>query len=179
VECLDGQGPDDLRELVILCAAHLQVQTKKEKNLDAARKQAERCLTSGDPRAKWNEMIVAQGADLAAFERKLKRVSTAKVTAEVVSEKSGFVAESNARILGEVIRDLGGGRFTKESSINYDVGVDRMAKPGEHVEKEGVLCRIHAASYDQAKMAEARLRAAFVVSPKPIKPTPLVVGVIQ
>jgi pyrimidine-nucleoside phosphorylase len=179
VECLDGKGPDDLRELVILCAAHLLVQTKKAKNLDAARKQAGQCLSSGAPRAKWNEMIVAQGADLKAFERKLVPAATAKVTTKIFADKAGHISKCDAKLIGEVIRDLGGGRFTKESSINYDVGVDRMAKPGERVEKGGVLCRIHAASYEQAKMAEDRLRAAFAISTKPVKPAPLVIGVIQ
>ena len=33
VACLDGQGPDDLRQLVLDFAAHLLVQTKKSKSL--------------------------------------------------------------------------------------------------------------------------------------------------
>ena len=103
-------------------------------------------------------MIVAQGADLKAFNRKLTLDSTAKVVVEVKSEKAGYISKCDARIIGEVIRDLGGGRLTKESAINYDVGVDQIAKPGERVEKSGVLCRIHAADSASAKVAAARLR---------------------
>jgi len=179
IECLEGGGPVDLLELVLDSAAHLLVQTEKAKSLVAARKHAADCLKSGAPRAKWDEMIVAQGADLKAFNRKLTLDSTAKVTAEVVAERSGFVTKCDARIIGEVIRDLGGGRFTKESAINYDVGVDRIAKPGEPVEKSGVLCRIHATDYEQAKLAEARLKTAFEISPKHPAKTPLVIGIIS
>ena len=50
-----------------------------------------------------------------------------------------------------MIRDLGGGRLTKDSQINYDVGVDQIAKPGERVEKSGMLCRVHAADSAQAR----------------------------
>ncbi|MEY4918803.1 MAG: Pyrimidine-nucleoside phosphorylase, partial [Verrucomicrobiota bacterium] len=89
VECLDGKGPADLLELVIDSAAHLLVQTEKSKSIAAARKLAQDCLNSGAPRAKWDEMIVAQGADLKAFSRKLALDSTAKVVAEVKSEKAG------------------------------------------------------------------------------------------
>ncbi len=90
VECLDTgradllvsqaaqqRGPADLRQLVIECAAHLLVQTRKSKSLPAARKLAEDCLNSGAPREKWDEMLVAQGADLDAFNRKLALDSTA------------------------------------------------------------------------------------------------------
>ena len=170
VECLENKEPNDLRELVIDSAAHLLVQTKKSKSLAAARKLAEECLNSGEPRKKWDEMIVAQGADLKAFNRKLVNDSTAKVVAEAKSDQSGFVSKCNARIIGEVIRDIGGGRLSKDSQINFYVGVDKMAKPGERLEKSTVLCRIHAADSAQAKAAILRLKTAFEISAKrPIK----------
>ena len=133
VLALEGRGPNDLRELVLACAAHLLVQTGKAKTLDAALKQAGDCLASGKPREKWNEMLAAQGADLAAFNRKLALDHTAPVVVELKAPASGFVSRCDARIIGEVVRDLGGGRFTKESGINYDVGVDALAKPGEPI----------------------------------------------
>jgi pyrimidine-nucleoside phosphorylase len=154
----------DLRSLVLDCSANLLVQTRKAKSLAAAREAAEDCLTSGEPRKKWDEMLVAQGTDLEAFNRKLRRDSTAKVVAEVKSPKAGYVSRSDARTIGEVIRDLGGGRLKKESAINYDVGVDRMAKPGKRVEKSGVLCRVHAASQPEAEAAITRLKSAFEIS---------------
>jgi len=162
----EGRGEGrDLRRLVLDCAEHLLVQTRKSKSLAAARKLAEDCLNSGGPRKKWDEMIVSQGADLKAFNRKLSLDSTASVTAELKSGKSGYVSKCDARIIGEVIRDLGGGRLTKESTINYDVGIDQIAKPGERVEKSGVLCRVHAANAAQAGAAVARLKTAFEISP--------------
>ena len=177
VECLESgradlpvsraaqqRGPTDLRSLVLDCAAHLLVQTEKSKSLAAARKLAEDCLNSGEPRKKWDEMIVAQGADLKAFNQKLALDSTAPVVVELKSGKSGYISKCDARIIGEVIRDLGGGRLTKDSAINYDVGVDRIAKPGERVEKSGALCRVHAANAAQAGAAAERLKTAFEIS---------------
>jgi pyrimidine-nucleoside phosphorylase len=179
VDCLENKGPDDLRQLVIDCAAHLLVQTKKTKSIATARKLAEDCLDSGAPRTKWDEMIVAQGADLKAFNKKLWLDSTAKVVAGVKSEKSGYVSKCDARVIGEVIRDLGGGRLTKDSIINFDVGVDRITKPGERVEKSGVLCRVHAANSASAKAAGARLKTAFEISTRRPVVAPLVHEVIQ
>jgi len=173
------RGPTDLRELVLICAAHLLVQTRKAKSLAAARKVAEDCLHSGEPRRKWDEMIVAQGADLVVFNKKLSLDSTAPVVLELKSPRAGFISKCDARIIGEVIRDLGGGRLTKESAINYDVGVDKIFKPGERAEKSAVLCRIHAADSVQAKMAIARLTMAFEISLKRPAKIPLVIEVIQ
>jgi pyrimidine-nucleoside phosphorylase len=179
VDCLENKGPNDLRELVIDCAAHLLTQTKKSKSFPAARKFAEDCLNSGTPRAKWDEMLVAQGADLKAFNRKLELDATAQVVIEVKSQTAGFISKCDARIVGEVIRDLGGGRLAKESVINREVGVDQIAKPGERVEKSGTLCRVHAADAESAKIAAARLKKAFEVSPKRPAKTPLIAEIIS
>jgi pyrimidine-nucleoside phosphorylase len=164
------RGPTDLLELVLDCAAHLLVQT---------RKQAMDCLNSGAPRRKWDEMLVAQGADLDAFNKKLALDHTAPVVVELKAEKPGFVAKCDARLISEVIRDLGGGRLTKKSGINYDVGIDRLAKPGEAVKKNSVLARIHAANPSQAESASARLKVAFEISAKPVKAAPLILEIIQ
>ena len=124
-------------------------------------------------------MIVAQGANLNAFNKKLLLASTAKMVVEVKAGKSGYISKCDARLIGEVIRDLGGGRLTKESSINFDVGVDRLAKPGERVEKLGGLCRVHAADSATAKMAVTRLQNAFEISSKKTVPVKRVHAIID
>jgi pyrimidine-nucleoside phosphorylase len=182
VACLEPggvRGIEDLRMLVLDCAAHLLVQTGKSRSPAPARKLAEDCLSSGEPRRKWDEMLIAQGADLKAFNKKLQRDSTAKVVTGVKSEKPGYISQCDARIIGEVIRDLGGGRLTKESAVNYDVGVDQIIKPGERVASGGILCRLHAADSGQAAAAVARLKTAFEVSVKRGRPAPLLVEVIS
>jgi thymidine phosphorylase len=174
-----GEGcPEDLRELVLTCAAHLLVQTGKAKSLEAARKQAEESLASGAPRNKWDEMLVAQGADLGGFNRKLALDHTAAVVVELTSPSAGFVSRCDARIIGEVIRDLGGGRVTKESAIDHDVGVDRLLKPGERVQAKATLCRVHAKTNAEAKAALVRLRSGFKVSARRPATTPLVAQVV-
>jgi pyrimidine-nucleoside phosphorylase len=174
VHCLENKGPEDLRRLALECAAHLLTQTKKSKLVADGRRLAESCLNSGAPRAKWDEMLIAQGADLKAFNRRLRLDSIAPVVLELTTGEGGFIAKCDAQIIGEVVRDSGGGRLTKESIINYGVGVDRIAKPGECVGKGSVLARIHASSRAQAASAISRLQLAFEISAKPHKIAPLI-----
>ena len=171
--------PADLKELVIACAAHLLVQTGKAKALDAARESAATCLASGEPLRKWNEMLAAQGADLAAYEKKLAKDHTAPVVVELKALHSGYVADCDARILGEAVRELGGGRLTKESQLDYDVGVDRLIKAGEAVQAGHALARIHAATESEAQAARGRLQGAFTLSAEPPASAPLIVEVIE
>jgi thymidine phosphorylase len=93
--------------------------------------------------------------------------------------RGGYISRCDSRVVGEVIRDLGGGRLTKDTVIQTDVGVDMMFKPGERVNPEHSLCRIHARTEREADNAAERLRTAFEFSFKrPVIP-PLIVEVID
>ena len=178
VQCLEGRGPADLQTLVIECAASLLVQTDKAPGMTEARQAALACLASGAPRRKWDELIAAQGADLDAFRSKHQLDHTAPVVVECLSEEDGFVHKCDARVIGEIVRDLGGGRMTKASVIQPEVGVDALAKPGEEIRRGAVLGRIHAVSSEQAEAARARLKTAFVFSPLPLPSQPLIVDTL-
>jgi len=178
IHCLEGRGPADLRELVIDCAAQLLQQTGRADSLVVAREQAAKCLDSGQPRRKWDELVVAQGGALDAFQRKLVAGPTAQIVRELKAERTGYVARCDARIIGEVIRDLGGGRLTKETVIQPDVGIDELAKPGESRKAGEVLCRIHASTEASADAAAVRLKEAFAMTDEPSAAQPLIHEVI-
>ena len=175
VQCLEGRGPADLQALVVECAASLLVQTRKSPDLASAREAARACLMSGAARRKWDELIAAQGADLDAFHAKLQQEHTAPVALECRASQDGFVSHCDARIVGEIVRDLGGGRMTKASVIQPDVGVDQLAKPGDEIRHGAVLGRIHAATQAEAEAAVARLQTAFGFSQSPQPMPPLIV----
>ena len=164
VKCLQGKGPPDLEQLVVECAAQLLSQAGPGGCIEELRQQALGVLRSGKALAKWEELLAAQGADLTAYREKLKRDSIAKSVTTVPAPRAGFVQRCDARIVGEVVRDLGGGRLQKDSGIDYAVGVDDIAEPGERVGQGTPLCRIHASNEHQAEDAVALLNGAFVIS---------------
>jgi len=178
VQCLEGTGPAELVEMVVDCAAHLLLLTHKADDLDPARAQAHETLTSGAPRRKWDEMLLAQGADLDAFYAKLQRDQTASVVAAVLAPSGGFLEHVDAQVIGEVIRDLGGGRMTKESAVDLDIGVDQIRSRGARIEQGATLCRIHAQTSEQAAKAQQRLSTAFSLSQSPVQLSPRVLEVI-
>lgn len=152
VDCLQGRGPDDLRDLVIECAAHLLVLTRAIPKIEAARVSAADCLKSGAAYKRFRVMLEAQGANLSAFDEKLKQ---AVPLVDLRSERAGHITDCNARIIGEVVRDLGGGRAHIDARIDHAVGIDRMAKPGDLIDKGSILCRIHGVSQVPVKLLSA------------------------
>jgi pyrimidine-nucleoside phosphorylase len=179
VDCLEGHGPADVVRLVVECAASLLVQTGRAVKMERARDEARAMLSSDKPRTIWTQMIRAQGADLNAFEQKLTLDSCAPVLRELRVERAGHVMAVDARIVAEVVRDLGGGRLTKESAVNLDVGLDRLAKPGVRVERGETLCRVHALTEPAADTALRRLHDAFVIGETPPAARELILGVVE
>lgn len=175
VECLEGRGPDDLEHLVAECAAHLLMLSGRAKDIAAAREQALQMLRSRKPLAKWEAMLAAQGTDIEAY-HKANTSRFAPAITEVRAEHTGFVERCDARIIGEVVRDLGGGRMNKDSKIDPLVGIDQIVKPGERVERGAVLCRVHAAKEHQMR---ERLQTAFTISDRAPNSPPLVREVVQ
>ncbi len=178
VACLEGRGPADLQHLVLECAASLLVQTGQIPDPEKARAHAAACLASGEPRQKWTELLTAQGADIAAFDRKLARDHTAPVVVALPSDRPGFITRCDARLIGEIVRDLGGGRLTKETRLNHEVGIDHLAKPGDACSVGTVLGRVHAHSREAAQTAAGRLKNAFEIAAGPPSNRPLICEVI-
>jgi pyrimidine-nucleoside phosphorylase len=166
VQCLEDEGPSDLKQLVIQCAAHLLVLTQKARDIGDACLRVEEVLHSGAPRRKWDELLAAQGADMDAFAKKLQRDHTAPVVVAVKASHSGFITRCDARIIGEVVRDIGGGRLTKEAAIDPDVGVDEIAAIGTQVKAGDVLCRVHLRN-DSADAVQ-RIASAFEIADAPL-----------
>jgi thymidine phosphorylase len=131
-------------------------------------------LDSVLPRRKFEEMIVAQGADLEAFNQRLKQESNAPVVRELLAAREGYVLKCDARIIGEVVHFLGGGRTARTDAINFEVGVDRLMKPGYAVGRGLALARVHAEDEAGAELAVQRLESAFVIGAEPPNLQPLI-----
>lgn len=174
VRCLDCYGPDDLQELSVDLAANLLVETGRSDSLTKARQKALEKLVSGESRKAFNQMVEAQGGDLAAMEEKLAMDSTASVVMDLDTPDEGFITHADARIIGEVVRDLGGGRVTKDSVIDHSVGLDEIAKPGEPFGRNSTLARVHAGDRASAEAALDRLKHAFEFNPDPTEVPPLI-----
>jgi thymidine phosphorylase len=167
-----------LRELVLNLAAHLLVQCGLANSFELALSNARHCLDSGQPLFKFHEMLAAQGADLEAFEKKLKLDHTAPVVVELKAAGDGLFTGMDARIVGEVVRDLGGGRLHKDSVIQPEVGLDQLAPVGDAVLRGAIICRVHAMTEAEAETAVQRLRTSFNLSiARPDEP-PLIEAIV-
>ncbi len=126
IATLDGNGPDDLRELVVALAS--QVLSASGLDGDPARVRA--ALADGTARARFDRWVGAQGGDLDAP----RSLALAPGREEVDAERDGVLADLDALAVGRAARALGGGRSRKDQELDLGVGVELHAKIGDPVE---------------------------------------------
>ncbi|MGB6220554.1 thymidine phosphorylase [Haloferula sp.] len=155
LECLDGGGPADLRELVLDLA---------EKISPVSRKELEALLDDGSARRKFDEIVQAHGGDPADLPN-LAKIHQAPMIRELPAPDTGTIVAVDAGLIGQASLQLGAGRSRATDAVNPAVGFDQILKCGEHVHQGKPLCRIHADNLVDFEMASALLDQAFKIQP--------------
>jgi pyrimidine-nucleoside phosphorylase len=178
IETLHGGGPQDFREHCLEVAGHLLVLAGKAKTLRAARARLENALADGSAFAKFKQLVAAQGGDARVVDVP-DLLPQAPLIETVVSPRSGYLAEVNAREIGLAAVDLGAGRAKKSDSIDHAVGLVVHHKVGDRVQRGEPLFTVHANDAAKLEAAKARALAAHKFSAKKVKPLPLFYKVLK
>lgn len=150
---MDKTHKDLYDECVTVASFMYQVSTgKSEEEATAAVKGT---ITDGSALAKLYDLIKIQGGDVDDLYQK-----ETKNTVEVKAIASGEVAKVTALLIGEVSVALGAGRLTKESALDYDAGVELVAKAGDTITEGDVIAKLYSNSAITAAEV-AKVQAAF------------------
>ena len=168
----------ELLELCLTLGANILTLAGLAADETEAREKLMGTIRDGSALRKLAEMVEAQFGDpRAVYDFSL--LPQAPVMLEVPSERAGFVAHIEAEDVGLVSMQLGGGRVTKESTIDLAVGVVLHKKVGDRVEAGESLGTIHAPDAEKAAAAAALLRKCYALSDEGVKNAPFINGVVR
>ncbi|MDE7122221.1 MAG: thymidine phosphorylase, partial [Oscillospiraceae bacterium] len=127
--------------------------------LQECRYQALQALESGKALAKFAEMIAAQGGDPTVTDQpeKLPHSRTSKI---LFSDKSGYLASIRSEEIGLACLELGAGRTSANSQIDYGAGVLLYHQIGDEIRNGDILCEIHSDSDARCEQAIQRIEKA-------------------
>ena len=166
--------PPRMHEACLALGAEVMVRGGLAHTLHDARTRLLHALDSGAAIEHFARMVTALGGpgDLVlAFERDLP---SAPIHVDVMAEDDGVIRAIDARRLGELVVDLGGGRRHPDDRIDVAVGLDRVAAVGDAVHAGEPLLRLCLRDVEQIEWARARALAAFEIG-EPVPPVALVV----
>ena len=158
IETLKGGGPADTRMLMIELTALMCERAGVIADRATARRELFERLDDGRALDVFRRMVEAHGGDACVIDDPLRLPQPGAVV-EVPAPRDGIVADVDARQVGRVVLQLGGGRTTTDDVIDPAAGVDRLVQAGETVARGQPLMRLLACD---AARAEALLQEAAV-----------------
>ena len=177
IETLHGKGPEDFREHCLLIASHMLSLAGKSTDLLENRRMVEQTISNGKGWEMFRKLVIAQGGDV-SFVDHPELLPHSPLQETVYSPVDGYIAEINAKIVGEVSVVMGAGRAKKGDLLNYGVGLKILRKVGDHVTKGQPLFEVHAQDSNSMEMAKVNVINAFSWSPQPVMPLPIFYDVI-
>ncbi|MFH1905864.1 MAG: thymidine phosphorylase, partial [Chloroflexota bacterium] len=172
IETLHGGGPKDLIEHCLRVSAHMLVLGEIAKNTAVGYEMARKAITDGRAFNKFRAMIGAQGGDVSYVDNPNK-LPQAKYIEVVKSPYNGYLAQINARTIGETMVKLGGGRAKKGDQIDHAVGIVVHHKVGDAVRKGEPLFTLHSNNLDLISETRESVLSAHTWSKDPIARLPL------
>lgn len=173
IETLRGEGPSDFKEVVFALGAQMLLFAQKASDETKARELMEGAIADGSALLKLAEFVRAQGGDASAvYDTSLLPV--ADQTLAVTAPRDGYVQRILAEDIGIACMTLGGGRETKESTIDLSVGIRLLKKNADAVKKGETLAVIYGNDAAKMETAKARIAGAYEISDEPKEKEPVI-----
>lgn len=135
MDCLKGYGPSDIMELIIKIAGIIVHQTTN-KSIEEAERECLKKIHNGEAYQKFEELVEYQHGQLEAMK-------ISEHIFSIRSVKSGYINKIDALGLGEIAREIGAGRLTKDDQIDFSVGLVLTHKVGDFVNNNDELLKVY------------------------------------
>jgi len=129
VECLRGNGPDDVMQIVY----HLGEKALYLAGVHNPEEQLKTAIVDGSALNKFRKMVDAHGGSFESVDD--PNTNKPEYSKKVYAEKDGYITSMDTHSLGMAVVHLGGGRIQKTDNLDYSVGITYYKKTGDKVFK--------------------------------------------
>lgn len=181
IDTLKGKGPSDFEAHCLEIAAHMLILSpySNYQTLEEAKAAALASLKDGSAFEKFKTMVVSQGGDPQQVDDP-SLLPSARLQVDIKAEADGYIAQIDARQIGQAIIELGGGREKKGDPIDYAVGIETWVKVGQAIKAGDLLFRIHANDEKRLQKVKKRLEQETIrISQAKVEALPLFYDTIQ
>ena len=159
IECLKGNGPEDLMEVAYAIAAEMLSQAGKG-NHDECLEMAKDAVSSGRALERLRKMIELQGGDSGVI-NDYSKFKQAAFKRDVYAPCDGFISSIACERTGLIAMNLGAGRKVKGEEIDHTAGIYFNRTVGEKICKGDLLCTIYTSRKVDLESAENDILTVF------------------
>jgi len=178
IDCLQGNGPDDVMEITHLLAGTMIYLGDKADSVEEGIEMSKYSIQNGSAFQKWLDIVEEQGGDISVM-KEPESLDGAKFREPAVSGQEGFITEMDAYSIGMVSVDLGAGRRKKEDDVDPEAGIILHKKIGDHVEEGETFATVYTNKKEIIHTALQRMKDAISVENKAPKPLNLITHLVE
>lgn len=178
IETLKGNGPDDLTTLSLTLGAHMLLCANCTSGIDEGIDLLRETISSGSAIKKLKQLVCAQGGNADSVDD-YSLLPTASIIEPVTASQSGYISHIQADEAGMASLLLGGGRETKDSTIDLSVGIVLNKKVGDYVNQGDILAYIHSNDNKKTELAKECMINAYCISDTPSPKRPLIYDTVE
>ncbi len=160
IATLRGDGPEDLREVVLASGAEMLFYARRARTRQIGRAMLEQAIADGTGVAKLRQLVEAQGGDAAMVDDP-SRLPRARRVETLRAERTAYVARIDAAAVGLASVRLGAGREKKGDPIDHATGIVLHAKVGDRIERGDPYVDVHRDERPGDEEAIRMVKAAF------------------
>ena len=165
-----------LNEVVIGLCAEMLIVGGLETDRGVAAKRCEEAVASGRAAEIFDDMVAMLGGPVDFVSNYEAHLDRAPVVRPVHAK--GIVSAVNARAVGNALIELGGGRHVVGQSLDLSVGFSSVAAIGTELDQSTPLAVVHAATEDDADLAEQNLLGAVTLATEAPEESPVIYEIL-
>jgi len=158
INCLNGNGPEDLMEITMELGSKILIQSKIAKDTKMAKEIMLESIENKSALNKFKDIISAQGGDIdALIEEGINKNNTIIIR----SKNSGFIDSIKTDEIGWALVEIGAGRKKENDKLDYLAGIELINKVGDKVNKGDALFRIFGSDIELLNNAKKMLQKTY------------------
>ena len=134
LDCLEGNGPEDLMEVTLELASRMVILGGKAENAEEGRKLCEEAIKSGKPKELFLQNVRNQGGDPEKL-LEMRGNYRSEFYTELHAGGDAYISRIDAQAIGEASVHLGVGRNRTEDTVCPTAGVEFYVKAGDKVKR--------------------------------------------
>jgi len=163
VECLRGNGPDDLMKVVY----HLGGEALNLAGVKNPEEQLKTAIADGSALNKFREMVDAHGGSLDSMDD--PNLHKPEYSKKVYAEIDGYITSMDTVSLGMAVVHMGGGRIQKRDNLDYSVGITYYKKTGDKVSKGEPLLAYYCSGKGKLVNVTEQMNEPVAIQSEPYK----------
>ena len=159
IECLKGNGPNDLMEVTFELGSQLLLQSGTAKTLSESIKLQKNIIDSGKALKIFENSVETQGGRLNEF----RDQSLPKYESYICPKNSGFIQKMDTESIGWHLVDMGCVQQNRDQKLDKTAGIEFLKKTGDRVHQDQPVFRVFCSNKDKIKKVSKTLSNTLTI----------------